>query len=92
MGNEAPIQTPHGGRRPQLAHDARKMIEERLKKYDDPNNEEWDLGDPHIHRWEHHAISIYRDLLAAEAQLAALAAPQPVSEVENQDQGEKETK
>lgn len=70
----APIQTPRGGRRPQLNHSARKMIEARIAKYDDPHNEEWDLGDPHIHKWEHHAISIYRDLLAAEAEIERLSA------------------
>lgn len=68
-----PIQTPNGGRRPQLNHSARKMIEARMEKYNDPRNLEWDLSDPHIHKWEHHAISIFRDLLAAEAEIVRLA-------------------
>lgn len=59
--------------RRQLNHSARVMFETRITKYDDPNNDEWDWDDM-TDKWQRHAFSAYRDLVAVEKERDAMCA------------------
>lgn len=66
-----PTSDPSGkGARPFLVHEARQALIARIAKYDNPADADWVLED--APKFERHAISAMRDLLAAELDAASL--------------------
>ncbi len=56
--------------KPQLAHNTRQMFLNRIAKYNDPHNLEWEWDDI-TDKWERHAFSAFMDLVATEEALLA---------------------